>query len=153
MERPPQPDQKFAILRSEPERPRKLHQQRAEFSLLHQWLNAIFEVRHFSLLQNPRVGEALVQFGRESKQRIGLHLPDPQLHDFRFKRLIKRTVDLDDIKASREDFERMLPRRMSAWKDKSVPVRISPSGGTDVEGGGHWFRLLFIIRRKGEICQ
>ena len=76
-----------------------------------------------------------MQLRGELELRIRFHFAHPQFHDFRFKGLIKRTVDFDRVEPAGQELQGMKPGGVGLGIDHTVPVLIGPAGGADARGG------------------
>src|SRR6266404_392591 len=158
-ERPAEPDEKFAVLRSETERPRELHQHRPQLLRPQHRPQPVLESGDLAVLENPRMRKSLMQFGSKLKARIALDLPHPKPYNFRLKWLIKRAVYFDNVEVSGELLQRVQAPVLRLRINQTVPMRVRPAGGSDAGGGGHDALLyslyvrLIMIANKWRRCQ
>src|SRR2546421_9172597 len=79
-----------------------------------------------------RMREGAMQLGRE--QEMLVRIPGdfrPQLCNFRLDVAVEGSVDLDHVKTSRENLQRMLfASGHTGWVENALPVFVGPTGRT-----------------------
>jgi hypothetical protein len=83
------------------------------------------------------VREILVELGGKQEVGISLNASDPKLYKLWLKILIKRSVDLHDIEVSGDQVQRVKAGPVHLRVHESVPVRVGPSGSSNVCKGRH----------------
>ena len=132
------------------ERERELNQQSPQHPLLGDHIETFFGAsfvfigrakisrRHRLGIRQRRMGEGAIEFGGEPKFRIyRCNLVAPKLGQLGANVPIKRSVDLHQIKALRQNLQRMLlAARQAVRIDDTFPVFVRPASDTDTNSSG-----------------
>ena len=118
------------IFLSSAKRPGELHQHGPKPAGLEQWFDTVFENPHIVSVENPFVGEDVIQLGGELKTRDTLDPLHPQTGQLGPGRPVERGVDLDHREIVRQIGSLMKTSRSRRRIDHTPPIlgRTNPRG-------------------------